>query len=215
MMTQVRSGWQKAGKLFLLFPCVVGAGFVFSKQTQAQVTNPPAQVVPLNPVPSTTEGASVAMMQEYARLVDRVRNKKGIPVPPLLSDQEKARMETIFLSMNPTQQQQQEVQFMQAPPPPPRKRPTRQQLNAWKDAHIYGVWIDEKRVSNQVLAQYQPEDISMVWVSKLAKNAINYGKHYYQVSLLTNAGYEKYIQESKANQQNRYLVLNWRAAKAG
>jgi hypothetical protein len=215
MMTQIRTGWQKSVRLLLLFPCLAGAGFLFSKQSVAQVAKPPAQVAPVLTVPSTQEGASDNLMQEYARLVDRVRNKKGVPVVPNLTEVDKARMENIFLLMSKEQQNKQEIQFMQAPLPPPIKRPTKQQLNDWKDAHKYGVWIDEKRVSNEVLSQYKPEDISMLWVSKLAKNAVNYGKHYYQVSLLTNAGYEKYLQESKLNENKRYVVLNWRAAIAG
>ena len=60
---------------------------------------------------------------------------------------------------------------------------------------MYGIWIDEKRVNNDVLKNYVNTDFAQVFVSKLMKNAINYGKHYYQVDLMTNDHYRDYKNE--------------------
>jgi len=45
-------------------------------------------------------------------------------------------------------------------------------------------------------------------VSKLEKNAINYGKHYYQVDLMTNDEYQKYYIQTVAKKGN-ILVPNF------
>ena len=65
-------------------------------------------------------------------------------------------------------------------------RPIASQLSEWADSKKYGVWVDAKRVSNGSLKNYKPNDFGDYDVSKLSKNAINYGKHYFQVSLFTN-----------------------------
>lgn len=69
--------------------------------------------------------------------------------------------------------------------------PTKEVMEKWKDSKMYGIWINEKRVPNNHLSKYKPSDISSFFTSKLEKNAINYGKHYYQVDLMTNEYYEK------------------------
>jgi CTP:phosphocholine cytidylyltransferase-like protein len=74
----------------------------------------------------------------------------------------------------------------------PEVVPTDKQLESWKDDKMYGVWIDGKRIGNETLEKYDKIDFSMVFVSGLAKNAKNYGKHYYQVNLMTNEYYSDY-----------------------
>jgi len=74
--------------------------------------------------------------------------------------------------------------------------PTQEEMDKWLDSKIYGVWIDDKRVANSKLSQYKYTDISNFFISKLAKNTVNYGKHYYQVDLMTNDYYNNvYIKE--------------------
>jgi hypothetical protein len=59
------------------------------------------------------------------------------------------------------------------------------------------VWLDGKRISNNELTKYQPSDFGLYYVSKLSKNAVNYGKHYVQIDLYTHKYYEKvYINSS-------------------
>jgi hypothetical protein len=74
---------------------------------------------------------------------------------------------------------------------PKRKLPTQEQLNSWTNSKIYGVWLDEHRINNNELSSHKPSDFALWTISKLEKNAINYGKHYYQVNLLTEKNYLK------------------------
>lgn len=74
--------------------------------------------------------------------------------------------------------------------------PTQEEMDKWLDAKIYGIWLDDKRVANSKLSQYKSTDISNFFISKLAKNTVNYGKHYYQVDLMTNDYYNNiYIKQ--------------------
>ena len=84
------------------------------------------------------------------------------------------------------------------PPTPilPAKKPSQNNLNNWKDANKFGVWVDGNRIDNSKLSTYKPEDFGTYHISKLAKNAKNYGKHFFQINLYTNDAYKRQIQES-------------------
>lgn len=74
---------------------------------------------------------------------------------------------------------------------PEKKTVSEDQLKDWQDAKEYGVWIDGKRVENAVLSETSSNDYSYYHISRLEKNAKNYGKHYYQVDLMTPGYFEK------------------------
>ena len=78
-------------------------------------------------------------------------------------------------------------------PPPARKSPTQAEMNSWCDPNMYGVWIDSDRISNSDLMKHKPSEFGWYNVSKLTKTAVNYGKHYYQVSLFTQKYYDEKI----------------------
>lgn len=67
--------------------------------------------------------------------------------------------------------------------------PTPELMEKWKDSKIYGMWIDGKRVPNHTISKYKPSDISNYWTSRVLKNATNYGKHKYQLNIMTNDYY--------------------------
>ncbi len=69
--------------------------------------------------------------------------------------------------------------------------PTKKDLNDWKDQNIYGVWLDGKRIDNDQLSNYEPNAFGTFFISKLSKNAKNYGRHFYQVNLYSNDEYKK------------------------
>jgi len=50
--------------------------------------------------------------------------------------------------------------------------------------------LDGKRIENAELNRYQPSDFSYYSVSRLERNAKNYGKHVYQLNLYTIANYQ-------------------------
>ena len=66
-------------------------------------------------------------------------------------------------------------------------------MDTWKDPKIYGVWIDANRISNTDLKKYKPSDFGWYNVSKLTKTAVDYGKHYFQISLYTQKYYDEKI----------------------
>lgn len=80
---------------------------------------------------------------------------------------------------------------------PAKKSPAAAEWASWKDSKIYGVWLDDKKIANETLNNYNPGQIAWYNVSKLSKNAINYGKHYYQVNLVTPAYYQKIFPKEK------------------
>jgi len=88
-------------------------------------------------------------------------------------------------------------------PVPTRRSPSLAELKSWADSKMYGIWIDAKRISNADLEKYKPSDFGWYNVSKLEKNAINYGKHYFQVSLYS----QKYYDEKINNGKERPLML--------
>ncbi len=86
-------------------------------------------------------------------------------------------------------------------PPPAKKIPSTDQLKNWEDSKMYGVWLDGKRIFNSNLSNYSASDISYYDISKLSKNAINYGKHYYQVDLMTDNYYRKMVSNWDSQKQ--------------
>lgn len=93
------------------------------------------------------------------------------------------------------------------PPPPPgslkapdkmKKRvPTEGRLVEWQKTDLYGVWIDGKLEENKELKNYEADDFSWFKISKLMKNAVNYGKYEYRVDIYTNSYFDKIVKGSK------------------
>ncbi len=75
-------------------------------------------------------------------------------------------------------------------PPPPKAIMDQALLDDFLDAKKYGVWIDGKRVSNEKIASYQPTDFHHYFKSALLKNAKDYGKYTFHLSLTTNEYFE-------------------------
>lgn len=199
MMTKSKSPQKALFKQLAIIPVLSITVFAFSTKSFAQEKPSSTQKAKEIVVPATQDGVSQALLDEYEQIVNSKKNKKGIPLLYKFTDAERKRLQTIYLSMSKAQQAKQRVTFMPNLPPSPKSIPTQEQIEAWKNDKIYGVWIDDKRVSNAVLNQYKNTDFSYESVSKLEKNAINYGKHYYQIDLMTNAAYDKYYKEAMAS----------------
>ena len=92
-----------------------------------------------------------------------------------------------------------------------KKSPTQSQLNEWKDASKYGVWVDGKRITNADLGN--TSDYKYFTINKVYKNA-RQGSQEFQVDLMTPAYYEshKKIQNPPTKEEvEKYLeqkVLN-------
>ena len=105
-----------------------------------------------------------------------------------MNDVDTKKMAAIYKQMNAEQRGQRNesagVNYVQLSKPLPKFSPTDAQLEKWtNDPAKYGVWINEKQVPNSELKKYKASDFFHHFESKLAKNAVNYGKHYVQVDL--------------------------------
>lgn len=110
------------------------------------------------------------------------------------SDADSEQMIAIYQKMSPSQQSKQIVQYGTGAPLE-KKIPTKEEFEKWKDAKVYGVWLDEKRISNDELNNYTSTDFSHYFISGLTKTATNYGKHDFQVNLSTNEHFAAYNHE--------------------
>ena len=179
-------------KQIALIPVIAVTGFLFTTKTVAQDLTKVAQ----EQISSTQNGVSQEVIKEYQDII--IKNKKilknGQESYSLnFTQADKDRLEKIFFQMS---KEQQDVQMFVFVPNSSmvmsRRVPTKDQLESYKDPKMYGVWINGDRVNNEVLNNYQNTDFAWSFESILMKNATNYGKHVYQVNLMTNDNYQEY-----------------------
>lgn len=198
MMTKATSPAKAILKKLTVLPALALIIFIFSTKSFAQQATP--EVMPAaKEAAYTKEGATPAQMQEYAAIVEKTKSSRGIPGYRLFSDADKKRLEEIYLSMSKEQQAQQMVLFYPRSAPFSKLVPAKQQLDSWKNASVYGVWIDEKRVSNTVLNNYSNTDFAHASVSKLYGAAKKGRSYSYQVNLMTKEYYDQYVKEALAD----------------
>lgn len=175
-------------------PLVVLIAFLFAFKIEGQIVEP---IAPAEQIKPDTEGVSTELLIEYQSIIDRhtklLKNGKSSVAMNEFTSEEKERMQEIFNKMTKEQRLNQKWGFIPANTMFLKKVVlTEEQLELYKDSKMYGVWIDNKRVKNEVLNNYKNTDFEQMNVSKLMKNAINYGKHYYQVNLMTTDFYRNY-----------------------
>ena len=146
------------------------------------------------------DSATAAEMAEYldiaAKYKQQLKKYMEYNFEKITKDEEE-KLFTIFCKMNKEQQETLKVYFVKPMKPSPKIVPTTTQLNTWANNKKYGIWIDgENQIANNKLNKYSPNSFSQFDVSRLEKKAVNYGKHYYQVNLMTNKYYEEYVKKS-------------------
>lgn len=189
----------------IILPLLAFVVFLFAFRIKEKNISNSISKIEQNIAPSTKQSASQELLNEYDQIVNKNKSEKGFPVFSKFSQKDINRLETIFLLMSKEQQEKQIVFFIHYPEPLPRNIPVKEQIESWKNAKIYGVWIDGKRVSNSELNHYQYTDFAVYFISKLGKNCVNYGKHYYQVDLMTKKGYEEYYKNA-IEEKNKYVI---------
>ena len=209
MVTKPKSFRKAVLKQIAVIPVLVIAFILFSTKIIAQDSSNMAKTQKVE-VPSTKTGITQEQLSEYKEIVDKTKNSQGAYLISKLSETDKNRLQTLFFSMSKEQQEQQTVTFMHPSPPLPKSVPTQEEMEKWKNANVYGIWIDGKRAQNSALNQFNLTDFDQVFVSKLTKNAINYGKHYYQVDLMTKEYYTNYCKQAIQNAQKYYIVVHHR-----
>lgn len=205
-MTKTKSFGTALCKKTAVIPVLGIALFFFSTKTIAQ--DPAIVVKPKQmEVQSTKVGINNEQLAEYDEIVNKTKNTKGFPLPSKFSDADQNRLEKLFLLMTKEQQGKQMVIFVPAAPPLAKSIPSKEQIESWKNSKVYGVWIDEKRVSNTELNNYTNTDFAQLSVSRLAKNALNYGKHYYQVNLMTAGYYTTYYKQTIESKKKYHMAF--------
>lgn len=215
-MTKQTSPAKALCRQIALVPLSVAAIFMFSTNIIAQETTniiKPQQ----KEIQSTKEGVSQAMLDEYERII--IKNKLNAESvhatpPPAISDADKSRLETIFLAMSEAQQAKQAVTFEPSVPLSANK-PTKEQFRSFKNRKNYAITIDDKKVDNADLNNYQPPDFLHCDIIYLAKTNSNYGKHLpIDVYLMTREYYKTYVKKFLVEHKD-YIMIAELVKKVG
>lgn len=210
MMTKEMNQSRILVKKIVLLPFLVLAVLVFSSKIISAQENPStSKVLGIN-LPATKDGASKELLNEYEVIIKKnmTKTKNGTEIIGHVTTTERNRLEIIYKQMNQNQRDETKVIFTKKIPPFKKAIPTEKQFESFKDTAKYGVWIDDKKVKNEVLAKYKAEDFSHFSISNLRyteemkKNVMTmFGLHSmyaFQLDLMTNTYYENYYKESMA-----------------
>ena len=195
-------------KQFFIIPVLVLVTWIFSKKTVGQETGSETnyELVDVTSTSQTNQPDTEAELQKafdkaiepYLGLDENGKKKiNQISRYEVGKDEKDALIDTYY-KMSKAQQNRQEVVIFLCKPTE-KKVPTKTEFEAWKDPKIYGIWIDDVRVNNDVLGNYSFTDFAHFYKSKLAKNATNYGKHVYQLDLTTNKKFEAKLKTLNGN----------------
>lgn len=238
MMNTTTSFTRKIVKQLAILPIIGSLVFVFSSKTIAQDTlekltgKLPSKVSAENSkkpanvklakgmeayfmkrsIGYSATDASDELMQEYETIVKKYKRDTTNRWQSIFRDitqQDKTRLITIFKQMSLQQQLRQNIIFEKSLGPLKREVPTETQFNNFKKANIYGIWIDEKRVANNVLDKYINTDFAQVFISKLYGAAKKGRTYTHQVDLMTKAYYQKYYNESIAKKDEPMMVTRF------
>jgi beta-lactamase regulating signal transducer with metallopeptidase domain len=193
-------------KQIALIPVIAIIGLLFTTKTVAQDRT----IITQQHQESTLNGVSQKLLKEYQDIMNKYKKtlsdgkeSYNLNVPP----PDRNRLAEIFFQMSKEQQAAQIFVFKpNSSIISPKHVPTKEQLDSFKDPKMYGVWVDGKLVNNEVLINYINTDFSQFFESKLAKNATNYGKHVYQVNLMTNDYYQKYYNKTLADKGYTFMI---------
>ena len=162
----------------------------------------------------TKEGVSQEEMDTYYRITDKYnevqpQNKqKRLEV----SDADKKTLKDIYARMSPEQQMKVPVKFIKRWAPFSRQVPSEALFAKFKNSAVYGVWIDDKKVSNEVLSKYKAADFAHYNISKLYGGAKKGRNYTHQLNLMTNEGYAKYLEAYKALANEPVMLFRWQAS---
>jgi bla regulator protein blaR1 len=214
MITKTSSQTMMAVKKCMLFPVLVFSLFVFSEKAFAQTNRDTSTTKKENEKQSLIvekdfpygEGASQELLNEYDSTLQNMmtdgKTRSGRKIQSI--DMRKCnpvRMTYIYELMNKEQRDKRTalsgVIWKSLTTTPAKRIPSEEDMFAWTKEKKYGIWLDGKRIKNSELKKYQTNDFALFYVSKLEKNAFNYGDHYFQVNLYTTAYYETNLVKKK------------------
>lgn len=149
--------------------------------------------------PSTKEGASEEALNKYAAIVDKYDNAKVRFTKRRVAPADYDSLVTIYKQMSREQQEKQVLRFIYYKRPLSASPPKQEDYDSWKDADMYGIYINEKHVDNAELGKYKASDFKLSFVSRLLKAARVYKKYKYQVDLMTIDYFNKRNKETMEN----------------
>ncbi len=158
------------------------------------------------------KGVSAEEMALYKSITDKYDTKRQDEKKKWveISKEDQARLKDIYGRMSKEQQRGQRVRFMKRLAPFVKNTPTTKQLEHFKKADVYGVWLDDKKVSNEILNQYTNNDFAHYTVSKLY-GAAKKGRNYtHQVNLMTKKAYDDYLNNERKNAHEPIMFISWR-----
>ena len=223
-MTKTTSKKWAACKIVALLPVFIAAIFVFSTKTIAQNDQvaPQTNEIVENQVNKATtpalpqDGKTAELLKDsifaarykaYNQIIERYwveKDGKKFFSFGSVTKEDMNKLNELFKAMTPEQKSVLSL-VPQRRKAPAERIPTKEQLESWKVPTEYGVWLDGKRIENSELNRYQPSDFSLYYVSRLARNAKNYGKHVYQLDLYTTASYQEWKKNWDAD-ETYYLM---------
>lgn len=158
------------------------------------------------------KGVSAEEMALYKSITDKydTRQQDGKKKWVEISKEDQARLKDIFGRMSKEQQRGQRIRFMKQLPPFAKNTPTNKQFELFKKADVYGVWLDDKKVSNEILNQYTNSDFAHYSVSKLYGAAKKGRSYTHQVNLMTKKAYDDYLTNKRKNANEPIMFMSWR-----
>jgi len=177
-----------------------------AKQQPAETGNQAAVGLP---VPNS---ATQQMVDEYEQAIKnatKTRNDKN-GVPRFFFDGttlDRDKMNFIYYSMTDAQRAKASKCFLVPEfPPPPKKSPTAEEFKKWASNKAYGVWVNDKRISNNELATLNPNDYCYYSVSGLTSAAQKNDGFRVQVILSTIDDYNAAFALSIKYAKNYYAL---------
>jgi hypothetical protein len=208
MMTKTTSSKMAILTQLAVMPFFALAVLLFCQKVTAQsVTNTVAEK-DSSAMKQNTQKNTVEQFKDILKKYGARFGRKGIRYPvTMLSDEDKNEAIALYKKMNAEQQQQVHNLFFPMPPPLPKISPSEKQLNEWKDASEYGVWIDGKKIKNAEINAYKASDFDHYFISRLTKAALHHNEYHYQIGLMTKIYYARYYKEAKAEQDQFVAML--------
>ncbi len=199
MMSKANSIKKVIAKQLVLVPILGLAVALFTTKTVAQ-NNP--KLTAAKQIATTKEGISSVELAEFNSILAKYNLQKRpehyVTFPVKLEKADDNRLFILYNKMSLQQRKAFDAKIVYIEPAK-ANTPSKTQLKEWQNSKKYGVWIDDKRVDNAALANYQPSDFGQWDSSRLTEKAINYGKHYFQINLMTKAFYKNYYAEASKN----------------
>jgi len=238
MVTHTTTCFQSFLRKFIIIPATIATPLLFSfKNADEVITKSANNIVNLytqdtlrKPLPYDTtpkplvflkkesigfteEGVPQEELDKFHDILSRYYYQstgKAVFFPGKITPEDRQQLEAIYKKMSLRQQSTLTIVIIKPAKPLPKIKLSEQQFQHFKNAAIYGIWIDERKVPNTALDNYKAEDFSGYCISKLYGAAKKGRSYTHQADLMTNAYYDKYYKATINNTENQYVVLNRR-----